>query len=183
MKVVLRAQVDPVTVGDIIDRRGMIALGNAAVAFIRKRTGEGESYTGEAFEPYSTRPIYITRGSGTGARLAPKGGRKSRTGRSVYYAGGYAQYKRESTGASVVNLVLSGQLMRSIVVADASGRRVTVHIGSGAVKYGRAVNAKRPFMGIADGEVPSLERVAQAQVDRTIRAAQARERSQDEDNQ
>ena len=168
MNLTISASVVPVNVGSIIDARGMTSIGNAAVALIRKRAGEGRAFTGGDFRPYSTRPIYISRNRGTGARLAPKGGRPSRTGASVFYAGGYAEYKRASTGSGVVNLTLSGQLMRSIAVAKATARAVVVQAGGGTVAYAGAVNDARPFMGIARDELPAIERVATAEVSRHI---------------
>lgn len=179
MRVTVKSAVVSVTVGDIIGARGMTAIGNSVVALIRKRTTvDGESYTGGGFKPYSTRPIYITRGRGTGARLAPKGGRPTPSGQSVYYDGGYADYKRQSSGSSVVNLTLSGQLMRSIAVAKATRRQVVVQTGSGVSDYARGVNDARPFMGVSEAERPVLERVAQAQVEAHIRRAQAKARTE-----
>lgn len=178
MKLNVRAESVAVNVGDLMDVRGMTTIGNALVAIIRRRTGQGESYTGDAFAPYSTRPIYITRGRGTGARLAPKGGRLSRTGQSVYYAGGYAEYKQASTGSGVVNLTLSGQLMRSIAVAKATARQAIVQAGNGTADYARGVDTARPYMGASPAEVALLTRVANAEVKRVIRTAQAREGGQ-----
>lgn len=177
MKVDVKVNVIPLDIGELMDARGMTTIGNSVVTLIRKRTqADGESYDGEAFAPYSTRPIYISRNRGAGARLAPKGGRPSRKGGSVYYAGGYAEYKRLSTGSSIVNLTLSGQLMRSIRVAKADSRSVVVQAGGGAVTYARGVDNQRPFMGVAESERQLLTRVVQAQVKRVIKAAQAAQR-------
>jgi hypothetical protein len=147
----------------------MRAIGNAAVALIRRRTSSGRGYAGK-FAAYSTKPIYITRGRGTGARLAPKGGRPSKTGRSVYYERGYAEYKQLSTGSGVINLTLSGQLLRTVRVAKASASSVTVTAGSESVRYAGAVNAKRPFMGIAEGELGVFKAVAADEIDRVLRS-------------
>ena len=53
---------------------------------------EGLDADRKPFKDYSTKPIYV---AFRGARLKPKGGRPSRTGRSIFYAGGYQQYKQE----------------------------------------------------------------------------------------
>ena len=169
MKVTVEANVVTLEVGALIDKRGMRAIGNAGVALIRRRTSAGRGYSGP-FAAYSTRPIYITRGRGTGARLSPKGGRPSKTGRSVYYAGGYAEYKQLSTGSGVINLTLSGQLLRTVRVAKASASSVTIKAGNESVRYAGAVDAKRPFMGIAPDELGVIEAVASDEIDRVLRS-------------
>ena len=178
VNITLKTTVAPLDLGTIIDKRGMTTLGNTVVALIRRRTQQGIDADGDRFIPYSTRPIYISRSRGTGARLAPKGGRPSRTGASVYYAGGYAEYKRLSTGSGDVNLTLSGQLMRSIRVAKASARKVVVQAGGSAIKYAGGVNSRRPFMGVTPDEVGVLEKVLDAEIRRTIREAQEAQREQ-----
>lgn len=178
MNISLKTTVATLDVGDIIDKRGMTTLGNTVVALIRRRTQQGVDADGDKFTPYSTRPIYISRFRGTGARLKPKGGQPSRTGASIYYAGGYAEYKRLSTGSNAVNLTLSGQLMRSIRVTKASARKVVVQTSGGAIRYARGVNSRRPFMGVPPDEIGVLEKVLDAEVKRTIREAQEAQREQ-----
>ena len=57
------------------------------VAIVKRRTMKGLSSNGGKFKEYSREPMYI---AFKGARLKPKGGtRVSRTGASIYYAGGY----------------------------------------------------------------------------------------------
>ena len=74
--------------------RDSLRLAQNTLAAIKLRTSRGIDANGVAFDGYSKKPpIYVAK---RGARLAPKGGRPSRTGRSVYYQGGYQQYKRES---------------------------------------------------------------------------------------
>ena len=68
-------------------------LASNTLAQIKIRTGKGIDANGQLFKDYSTSPIYVPL---KGARLKPKGGRKSRTRKSIYYAKGYAQYKEES---------------------------------------------------------------------------------------
>ena len=112
---------------------------------------------------------------GTGRRLAPKGGKLSQSGRSMRFAGGYAEYKRLSRGSgalpatgyaaaavgpsSEVDLLLSGQLRRSIEVAQADEDSAVVQTGTQTATYAGAVNALRPFMGLAPGDRAQVEAV------------------------
>lgn len=159
------------------DRQAMLRIGNAVVAIIRTRTLKGRSALGKPFAPYSTRRIWIPLRKGSGARLAPKGGTLSRTGKSMRFDGGWAEYKQRSAkqgqlptgGAAVgptaaVNLTLSGQMMRSIRPAQADARTVVVQVGDGAADYAEGVQQLRPFMGVAPDELPALQRIAEAAV-------------------
>ena len=173
MKVSVKASVVKVTDG-LSDAATMTTIGNAVVAFIRGRTGKGRSALGDGFAPYSTAPIYISRHTGTGRRLVPKGGRRTKSGKSVFYEGGYAQYRQLSTGSGVINLTLSGQLMRAIRVSQVTASRAVVDIAPGAA-YGAAVNDKRRFMGIAPDETKKLGRVAKAAIKAYIKRQQDKE--------
>jgi hypothetical protein len=92
---------------------------------------KGLSSNGGKFKEYSREPMYIAY---KGARLKPKGGtRVSRTGASIYYAGGYQQYKHDSRKrqggqgkTAEVDLVLSGQLMNNLVVLEATNTRFRI---------------------------------------------------------
>lgn len=125
---------------------------------------------------YSTERLKLYSRSTTGRAMSPKGGvpfawvRGPRTRAGGYdrrrigqeagrvYAGGYAQYKRESRkgltnglGASgvEVNLTLSGNLARSIRMTRHSATAATIAITGNARNYGGHVNAARPFMGLS----------------------------------
>ena len=92
-------------------------IASNTLATVKRRTMKGISSKGNKFKKYSTTPLYV---AFQGARLKPKGGtRLSRTGKSIYYAGGYQQYKEDSRKrrggqgqTAEVDLVLSGQLDR-----------------------------------------------------------------------
>jgi hypothetical protein len=73
----------PASVWEVQDTK-RVALNT--VATVKRRTASGISSEGAPFKKYSTKPLYVAY---KGARLKPKGGRVSRTGKSVYYAGGY----------------------------------------------------------------------------------------------
>ncbi len=65
-----------------------LGLASNTLAQIKIRTGKGVDANGQPFKDYSQKPIYVSK---KGARLAPKGGRPSRTGKSIYYNKGHAQ--------------------------------------------------------------------------------------------
>ena len=66
--------------------RDSLRLAQNTLASIKLRTSKGIDANGKPFDEYSDKPIYIAK---KGARLAPKGGRLSRTKKSIYYAKGY----------------------------------------------------------------------------------------------
>ena len=165
------------------DRTAMLNIGNVVGDMIVTRTLAGQDADGNAFANYSTEPTYISKGTGTGtgARLAPKGGRVSRTGRSVYYAGGYREFKQLSRkpgqaprgGAtsgptSEVDLTLSGQLMRSIEVAQADEDSVVIQTGPGTVDYAAAVNERRRFMGLTPANLRTLDEVVLDEIEKAM---------------
>lgn len=127
-------------------------LGLNTVASIKLRTSKGISSEGKAFKKYSIKPIYVSK---RGARLAPKGGRPSRTGRSIYYAGGYAEYKAKSKKVkdAPVDLILSGILMNNLVLQYADRHRFIIGLTKHVRHYGYHVNADRPFIGLTPDDV------------------------------
>jgi hypothetical protein len=176
----------------VTDREAMVQIAADVVTIIRRRTNRGQSARGEAFKPYSTRPISIGTFSqpGTGRRLAPKGGKLSKSGKSMRFTGGYAEYKRLSRGAgalpatgyaaaavgpsSEVDLLLSGELRRSIEVAQADEDSAMVQTGTRTATYAGAVNALRPFMGLAPGDRAQVEAVLKSAVLGAIARRRAR---------
>lgn len=168
----------------VTDREAMEAIGLAIRTLIIKRTLNGISATGKAFKGYSTKRIWVPFSDrpGTGRRLTPKGGVVSRTGLSMRFDDGYAEYKRKSRRAgqipeggaasaptAEVDLVLSGQLLRSIEVAQADDTSVVVQTGNGTLAYADKVNEERPFMGIAPDDIGPLERVIARHIQAALR--------------
>lgn len=131
------------------------------VATVKRRTMKGLSSNGGKFKKYSREPMYV---SFKGARLKPKGGtRVSRTGASIYYAGGYQQYKHDSRTrqggreeTAEVDLVLSGQLMNNLVVLEATDTRFRIGLTKHVQHYGYEVHKVRPFIGLTDDEINIL---------------------------
>jgi hypothetical protein len=135
-----------------------LRLASNTLASIKLRTGKGLDADGRPFKPYSTTPIYVAK---RGARLQPKGGRPSRTGKSIYYEGGYKQYKDQSrrrgqsTDSAEVDLVLSGNMMNNLVVKKATKSGFTIGLTKHA-QYGFAVNETREFIGLSPNDVEVL---------------------------
>jgi hypothetical protein len=135
-------------------------LASNTLATVKLRTSRGISSTGIAFKEYSTKSLYV---AFKGARLKPKGGRISRTGKSIFYKDGYRQYKQESrkrsgkSGESAeVDLVLSGQLMNNLVILEATENRFRIGLTKHVQHYGYEVNKKRPYIGLTDDEINIL---------------------------
>ena len=131
------------------------ALASNVVASIKMRTSEGLDTDDKPFKNYSKRPIYI---AFQGARLKPKGGRVSRTGRSMYFAGGYHEYKEKSRkrgagSSALVDLVASGILMNNLVVLHADAQRFVIGLTQHVRNYGYAVNQARPYLGLSARQV------------------------------
>ena len=138
--------------------RDSLRLAQNTLASIKLRTSKGIDANGKPFDEYSDKPIYIAK---KGARLAPKGGRLSRTKKSIYYAKGYRQYKDESRrrgedSSAEVDLVLSGQLMNNLVVKKATVNGFTIGLTKQVQSYGYYVNDKREYLGLTNKEIDIL---------------------------
>ena len=140
--------------GKFWGRSEMGMIGLALQTAIKKRAFmQGHGVNDSPHKAYSTNPIYISRSGKTAKRLKPKGGRKTK--RSVFYAGGYREYKRASTtgskgpGSGKPNLTLSGQLLRSIRLGRVTRTRAIVRMWGRPKVYGSYVDSKRPFFGIS----------------------------------
>ena len=146
---------------DIWTAKDTKALASNTVATVKRRTMKGVSSKGKKFKKYSTNPLYV---SFRGARLKPKGGtRLSRTGKSIYYADGYRQYKEDSRKrrggqgqTAEVDLVLSGQLMNNLVVLQATETRFRIGLTKHVRHYGYEVHKVRPYIGLTDNEIDTL---------------------------
>jgi len=125
------------------------------------RTSKGIDANGRKFAGYSTRPIYIRI---QGAKLKPKGGTPSASGRSVFYQNGYREYKNKSrrrvpggAGQSAeVDLVLSGALMNNLVVKEANQNGFSIGLTNHVAHYGYKVNDDREYIGLTDKDVDIL---------------------------
>ena len=136
------------------------------LASIKLRTSNGIDANGDEFTGYSENPIYIAK---RGAGLKPKGGRPSRTGKSIFYAGGYQEYKEKSRkrGASSdsaeVDLVLSGNMMNSLEVKEATPTGFIIGLNKNA-QYGYIVNETREFLALSPDDVEILTKAVEIEV-------------------
>lgn len=142
-----------------------LRLASDTLASIKLRTSKGLDAYDVPFKGYSTRPITIEK---RGARLAPKGGEPSEDGSSVYYAGGYKQYKQESRrrgagDSAEVDLILSGNMMNNLVVKEATKEGFKIGLTQHA-QYGYTVNVDREFLGLSEREVKILVRVIEQEM-------------------
>ena len=151
--------------------RDSARLGLNTVAAIKLRTSKGIDADGQPFKPYSTSPIYIPR---SGAVLTPKGGIVSRTGQSVYYQGGYREYKVQSrrhsaSSSALVDLVLSGAMLNNLVLMEATDARFIIGLTNRVRSYGYDVHADRPFIGLSPRDVNVLVSAVQAELTAKIK--------------
>ena len=166
----MQARIDLNLPKAIWTKRDSLVLASNTLASIKIRTSKGLDATGNQFKGYSTRPLYVLK---RGARLKPKGGRLSRTGRSVFYQNGYKQYKHESRrrgtpGQSAeVDLVLSGNMMNNFVVKQATVNGFKLGLTQQA-NYGYSVNMDREFIGLTDQEVDILVRAVEFDLRRKL---------------
>lgn len=153
-----------------------LRLAQDVLASIKLRTSKGLDANGKPFKPYSTNPIYV---SERGARLKPKGGRPSRTGNSIYYEGGYQQYKDESrrrgssSDSAEVDLVLSGNMMNNLIVKSATAEGFTIGLTDEAT-YGYQVNQSREFLGLSPKDVDVLVKAAENELRKQLERKRGR---------
>lgn len=140
-------------------------------SLVQRTFFEGLDVNDNGLKAYSTKPVVIYNKSETARRLKPKGGtpwkgrRGPNKGRVVgrFYKGGYAEYKELSRkglkpGKSIeVDLILSGQLSRSISVQAISKTGVTITPRGAAVAYAAATNDKRNWWGISQRNYVDLQ--------------------------
>ena len=143
-----------------------LRLAQNTLASIKLRTSRGLDADGRPFKPYSTTPLYVSK---RGARLKPKGGRPSRTGESVYYEGGYQQYKEESrrrgsgSDSAEVDLVLSGNMMNNLIVKQATEDMFVIGLSNKA-QYGYIVNRDRQFLGLSPQDIEILVEAVEIEI-------------------
>ena len=146
--------------------RDSARLASDTLASIKLRTSKGIDANGQPFKPYSTTPLYVAK---RGARLKPKGGQPSRTGRSIYYQGGYKQYKHDSRRrgggghSAEVDLVLSGHMINNLVVKEATAAGFVIGLTEHA-QYGYAVNQTREFLGLSPKDVKILTKAVEIEL-------------------
>ena len=140
------------------------------LASIKLRTSNGIDAHGAKFKKYSTKPLYVSK---RGARLKPKGGEPTDSGKGVFYDGGYRQYKHESrrrgssSDSAEVDLVLSGNMMNNLEVKDATPTGFVIGLNQHA-QYGYIVNETREFLGLSPKDVDILVKTIEIEVRKKI---------------
>lgn len=167
----------------------------ALAAVVERTFSRGLGDDDKPLKAYSTRATTISFASDTGQRLTPKGGlpaygrgrpRKflSGGGRAPrgkgwtitgrHYPGGYAEYKRSSRrglrnklGASGVtpDLVLSGNLSRSVAILRTSRFAAVIGIKGAALEYGTATDQARPWFAHSPEDLRDLDDTVTAVVE------------------
>ena len=176
---------------DLWTERDTKRLALNTLASIKRRTMQGKDADGKPFAEYSEKPLYV---AFKGARLKPKGyTRKSRTGKSAFYQGGYREYKEKSRKraerraksmpnemTSEVDLVLSGSLMANFIPLKVTKTRFTLGLGSPVQSYGYYVNEKRRFIGLSPKEVDQLTKVVALEIQNKLQKAERKRQYQRE---
>jgi len=164
--------------GSVWTAKDTKVLASNTLASIKLRTSKGIDANGKKFDDYSTKPLYV---SFRGARLKPKGGtRKSRTGKSVFYQGGYQQYKHDSrkrnkrAKSAEVDLVLSGQLMNNLVVLSATETKFIIGLTKHVRHYGYAVNVDREYLGLTNDEIDTIVEAVSIDISEKLRKKRKR---------
>jgi len=137
------------------------------IALIRFRVYAGKDTKDRPFKGYSTKPIYVSK---RGARLTPKGGRRTKKG--MFFEGGYQEYKQKSrrrvSGGSnqtaEVDLTLSGALMNNLVMTDSTKTSFTIGLSSAVKHYGYYVHEDRPFIGLSASDQRKLTDAVAARI-------------------
>lgn len=122
-------------------RRDLTRLGAFLATAVRERAfpghGTGRDENDRPYKGYSTRPIYISKTAPPRPADMPKprGGsphkRKKRGKKTVFFAGGYRQYRAAIGRSTAKNLFLTGQTARGFNVL-----RVTPRRGGGTIVLG-----------------------------------------------
>lgn len=125
------------------------------VSITRRAMDRGLGSDDRPMDPYSTRPTYISRrafprprgGQPTNpGRILPSGRKSRARGKSVYFPGGYAEYKRNIAGNSRVNLTRTGQLRRSLRAKTVTRLRAIVGLSGPPAVYATFLERERPWM-------------------------------------
>lgn len=125
---------------------------------------------GGSFPDYSTKPLYMARTH----RPRPHGGRRqSVTGKrlkSVFYEGGYAQFRRETVGNDRVDLHATMNMMRAFQAKQLTGFKGIVHfIKNAEAKKAAALQKKYNFIGLPQRDHDVLRDRFAKIIDRTMR--------------
>ena len=155
----------------------MLTAALDTIVLIRERTGGGRDAMDKPFTGYSTTPIYISKK----AFPKPRGGTPKN--KTVFYSGGYKQYKKESRQPGTVgtrknqrakkptaevDLTRTGLMLNSITPIDYYDRGFSLGFMGPAQKYAVYVNQKTFFMGLSPKDMKIIGKLLKAQVMRRL---------------
>jgi len=168
----------PLTQMKLVTPQMMRAVALDTIVLIRERTVSGVDVNGRPFKGYSTKPLYVPR-----SRFPrPRGGRPA--GKSVYYQGGYKEYKelsrepgkvgprqnKKAKGPTAeVDLTLTGLMLNSIQATKMLPTGYILEVIGKAAKYAGYVNAKREFMGLTNPERKIIIELFDEQIAKKLR--------------
>jgi hypothetical protein len=129
--------------------RTMTEVASTVKSLIVQRTLAGRDIYGRPFTAYSTKPAYISIENRPPGYPKPKGGRTSRTGKSMYFEGGYAEYKAGLGRGIRPQLSVSESMLHDI------RSRVLSHDRAILFYQGRLSAAKAATHHLGHGDVPA----------------------------
>jgi len=136
----------------------------------------GHGLKDDPHKPYSSKPIHMPidtfpkpRG-GQRSSKKPRGGAQtlSRASGSVYYEGGYREYKENTQGSSRVNLTQSGAMRRSFRVKKTTKTQAWIGLTGAPTVYGLKVNQERPWLGLSPADKRLIKAATQLLIKQTI---------------
>jgi len=159
----------------ITDRAMMAALGATQTALIKFRTVQKHrNLRGGALKAYSKKALYISKTGKTAKRKAPGGGKTTADGKSVFYAGGYRQYKKDSTGSDKVNYTLSGATMAKMLPTQITKNTVKIGFsGAEAQRIASGLQNRDEFFGVSAKDIRVLTDEAVRHVKRLLKGQNA----------
>ena len=150
--------------GDQIGAKTMLQIGNLAKALITQRTLSGRDVRGAGFKAYSTKPFYAPIQRRAPGYPAPQGGIATKGGKTMFFPGGYRQYKSSMGRGPTPQLSVSNKMLTDIQVRAEEDRAILYFASarSAAIAHGHhfgTVVPKREFFDIGRGprEVEQLE--------------------------
>ena len=154
----------------------MDALAEEAIRIIRDRTRQGIDVNGNAFKAYSKKPCYFSTNPKYNAdRKAPVGGRITKSKKSMYFSGGYAQYQGHKPTLTNLGLMIDSMIYRRngntriIYFADAGNRSLPNGALAKVHNEGLGKAKKREFFNIKQSaELDRLKAVWERLVNNAI---------------
>ena len=159
----------------------MRQIGLSAVGIIKHRTtrkNRGISHHGGLIKPlkaYSRKKIWLRTNGRDTRGVKPGGGKISKSGRTMFFPGGYREFKEKSTGGLKPNYTLSGVTMADSRVLKVGEKRVVIGFAKKeAISIASGLNNRKgvPFFGLSKSEVNKLAKTVQRHAERLEKLAE-----------